>query len=44
MQEWDKIWAINKTIIDPHAPRYTAIVEETLAMIVLEGEKHREEE
>jgi len=26
LMEWDKIWAINKDIIDPITPRYTAIV------------------
>lgn len=25
MQEWDKIWTINKKIIDPVCPRHTAI-------------------
>lgn len=24
-QEWDKIWTINKRIIDPVAPRHTAV-------------------
>lgn len=25
LQEWDKIWSINKRIIDPVCPRHTAI-------------------
>ena len=25
MLEWDKIWACNKKVIDPVAPRYTAL-------------------
>lgn len=25
MQEWDKIWTVNKRLIDPVAPRHTAV-------------------
>ncbi|KAJ3321097.1 hypothetical protein HDU76_000149 [Blyttiomyces sp. JEL0837] len=31
--EWDKIWAKNKTIIDPVAPRHTALAREKIAKI-----------
>lgn len=24
-QEWDKIWTVNKRLIDPVAPRHTAV-------------------
>ena len=37
LQEWDKIWSINKDIIDPVAPRYTAIVKSTAARLVIEN-------
>lgn len=33
--EWDKIWAINKKIIDPIAPKYTAIAKEKIAKLFL---------
>lgn len=33
--EWDKIWAVNKDIIDPFVPRYTAIASASKALIVL---------
>ena len=37
MQEWDKIWAINKDIIDPLAPRYTAIDKQTACKLIIEN-------
>jgi glutamyl/glutaminyl-tRNA synthetase len=50
-QEWDKIWTINKRIIDPVAPRHTAVmsagrVPVTItgapdAVEVTEGPKHK---
>ena len=35
--EWDKIWAYNKDAIDFTAPRYTAIVQETSAKLILDN-------
>lgn len=35
--EWDKIWAINKKIIDPVAPRYTAVESEGKVLVEVEG-------
>lgn len=35
--EWDKIWAENKKIIDPIAPRYNAIVKSTAVKVILEN-------
>lgn len=37
LMEWDKLWAMNKQIIDPIAPRYNAIVKSTAVKIVLEN-------
>jgi glutamyl/glutaminyl-tRNA synthetase len=37
LMEWDKIWAINKSIIDPTSPRYTAIVKSTAVRLVIEN-------
>jgi glutamyl-tRNA synthetase len=28
--EWDKIWTLNKKVIDPVAPRHTALAKELL--------------
>ncbi|EFP12448.1 CRE-EARS-1 protein [Caenorhabditis remanei] len=35
MMEWDKIWAFNKKVIDPVAPRYTAL-ETTTPLVLVE--------
>lgn len=37
LQEWDKIWAMNKDVIDPTAPRYTAIVKDTACKLLIEN-------
>lgn len=40
--EWDKIWAFNKKVIDPIAPRHTALAKSTVAVFV-EGVEFEEE-
>lgn len=35
--EWDKLWAINKDIIDPVTPRYTAIVKSSACKLFVEN-------
>nr|GMC91525.1 glutamate--tRNA ligase, cytoplasmic-like [Ipomoea batatas] len=35
LMEWDKLWAINKKIIDPVCPRHTAVVEEKRVLLTL---------
>ncbi|XP_044729967.1 bifunctional glutamate/proline--tRNA ligase isoform X2 [Chrysoperla carnea] len=37
--EWDKIWSINKKIIDPIAPRYTALEFDNPVVVNVEGAK-----
>jgi glutamyl-tRNA synthetase len=37
MMEWDKLWAINKDIIDPIAARYTAIVKSSASKLIVEN-------
>ncbi|XP_065535927.1 bifunctional glutamate/proline--tRNA ligase isoform X3 [Lathamus discolor] len=31
--EWDKIWSFNKKVIDPVAPRYTALLKDTVVPV-----------
>lgn len=33
--EWDKLWSINKRIIDPVCPRHTAVIKEGRVMVTL---------
>jgi glutamyl-tRNA synthetase len=33
--EWDKLWTINKKIIDPVCPRHTAVVTEGKVLLTL---------
>ncbi|XP_016445352.2 glutamate--tRNA ligase, cytoplasmic-like [Nicotiana tabacum] len=35
LMEWDKLWAINKKIIDPVCPRHTAVIEERRVLLTL---------
>ncbi|CAO2826473.1 unnamed protein product [Amaranthus hypochondriacus] len=35
LMEWDKLWTINKKIIDPVCPRHTAVVEERRVLVTL---------
>ncbi|ERN02087.1 hypothetical protein AMTRI_Chr02g223680 [Amborella trichopoda] len=35
LMEWDKLWTINKKIIDPVCPRHTAVLEEGRVTLVL---------
>lgn len=37
--EWDKIWAFNKKVIDPIAPRYTALEKENNVVVNVAGAK-----
>ena len=36
-QEWDKIWAINKKVIDPVCPRHTAVETACRVTVTLAG-------
>mmetsp|Transcript_5939 Transcript_5939/g.21738 ORF Transcript_5939/g.21738 Transcript_5939/m.21738 type:complete len:715 (-) Transcript_5939:1426-3570(-) len=35
LMEWDKLWTINKKIIDPVSPRYTAVLDEGKVPVTL---------
>lgn len=37
--EWDKIWAFNKKVIDPIAPRYTALDFDRPVPVLVKGVK-----
>ncbi|XP_030642053.1 bifunctional glutamate/proline--tRNA ligase isoform X1 [Chanos chanos] len=42
--EWDKIWAFNKKVIDPVAPRYTALLESQVVPISIPEAKEEMKE
>ncbi|ESO04653.1 hypothetical protein HELRODRAFT_78758, partial [Helobdella robusta] len=35
--DWDKIWAFNKKVIDPVAPRYTALQKDSVVTVLVDG-------
>ena len=35
--EWDKLWAINKKVIDPTAERHTALTKRGLVRVAVQG-------
>ncbi|EDQ91921.1 uncharacterized protein MONBRDRAFT_31356, partial [Monosiga brevicollis MX1] len=37
--EWDKIWAVNKKVIDPVAPRFTALEQKDLVTVSVVNQK-----
>jgi bifunctional glutamyl/prolyl-tRNA synthetase len=39
VMEWDKIWAFNKKVIDPIAPRYTALEKDNQIVVNVKGAK-----
>jgi glutamyl/glutaminyl-tRNA synthetase len=37
MMEWDKIWAVNKKVIDPVVPRFTALEKDKVVEVRVKG-------
>ncbi|CAC5405711.1 EPRS [Mytilus coruscus] len=37
MMEWDKIWSVNKKVIDPIVPRYTALLKDDVVPVKIKG-------
>lgn len=35
--EWDKLWALNKKVIDPVAPRHTAVIKDKIVYCNVQG-------
>ena len=44
MMEWDKIWAVNKKVIDPVVPRYTALEKDQIVVVNVKGAKEGSKE
>ena len=42
--EWDKIWAFNKKVIDPVAPRYNALLKEQVVPVTVHGAQEASQE
>ncbi|KAI8552989.1 hypothetical protein RHMOL_Rhmol06G0310300 [Rhododendron molle] len=41
LMEWDKLWTINKKIVDPVCPRHTAVIEDGRVMLTLTDGPHK---
>ncbi|ESO85454.1 hypothetical protein LOTGIDRAFT_154947 [Lottia gigantea] len=39
MMEWDKIWSVNKKVIDPIVPRYTALLKDDVVPLIIKEAK-----
>ncbi|ORY05776.1 glutamyl-tRNA synthetase [Basidiobolus meristosporus CBS 931.73] len=37
MLEWDKLWALNKKVIDPVSPRHTAVAKDNMCKVTIVG-------
>lgn len=37
MMEWDKLWSVNKKVIDPVVPRYTALLKDEVVPVNVKG-------
>ncbi|KAI9496257.1 tRNA synthetases class I, catalytic domain-containing protein [Zychaea mexicana] len=35
--EWDKLWALNRKVIDPIAPRHTAVIKDNMVQVNVQG-------
>jgi bifunctional glutamyl/prolyl-tRNA synthetase len=44
VMEWDKIWAVNKKVIDPIVPRYTALQKDEVVPVLVKGIKEESQE
>jgi len=42
LMEWDKIWAVNKRVIDPIAPRHTAVAKSSAVTMTVAGAPKRD--
>lgn len=42
--DWEKIWAFNKKVIDPIAPRFTALLKDDVIPVTVNGATEKVEQ